>query len=105
MPCYTDPHSYCKHDSTKREEALCDAVSALEKLDNENKHIFENLRDELSFYKNQSDKLTDMLCRVLHDMQTMIYKDPEWYLKTVPMDIQIWYEKHKKWDKKQKENK
>lgn len=96
MPCYTEPHSYCHHESTERERSLCNAVSALEKIDKENKRILENQKDQLDYYKKKSDEATDMLCRLCASI--------DWDESNFPPDVQEWWTKHKEWDKKRNES-
>lgn len=96
MPCYTRPHSYCKHDGNERENILCYVLSAVTKLDEENKRILENLQDKLNYYQSNSDKITNMLCSVMGEIE---YQDPGIVLDN---DVKEWWEKHKKFDEQRK---
>lgn len=98
MPCYTPPHAGCKHDDNEREHALCDALSAVKRLDEENKRILENLHDELNYYKANSDKVTAMLCMVLKEMASIHFKECGSFINVLPEGIKEWWEKHKTWD-------
>lgn len=97
MPCYDPPHSYCKHGIEDKDLYLCDLVSAAQKLDRENQRVFENLKEELAFYKDRTNKITDMLCRVCLTLEVAG--------AIFPPDIHEWWEKHKAWDKQRKDKK
>jgi len=93
MPCYTEPHSYCKHGINEIDKAICDFESAMKKIESEFKDLVKNynieLDDRIKYYKDQSDQATRLLCNIL-SFTTEIY-DPE---------LKEWWEKHKKYDEK-----
>ncbi len=94
MPCYTPPHAQCSHEDNKREATLCDVLSAVERLDRENKRILENLQDQLNYYKKQSDIAIKHLCSTLIVLEQLN--------AIFPPEIEEWWAKHKEWDKKRK---
>jgi hypothetical protein len=99
MPCYTPPHSCCEHKDNERENILCDVLESVKNLDKENTKIFENLKDEIKYYRKQSDKTTEMLCRILNSLEF------ETSRIEIDNDIKEWKIKHDEFDTKRKENK
>lgn len=90
MPCYTDPHQGCKHPDNEMENKKC------EMIDNIN-GIIRNYE----YYKKESDKVTDILCRLCRILDHVMTPDccginP---FQLTPHDIQEWWKEHQKWDK------
>lgn len=77
MPCYTPPHQSCGH-RNELDEKACDAVEAIQ-----------SLARTANYYKDKSDKATDMLCRLLNQP----------FGASIDSDILEWWEDHKKFDK------
>jgi len=95
MPCYTPPHAYCNHGLEKIDELICKLKSNLETFESHRKNDRENCQE----LKPYTDKITDMLCRLLsHENYGVIET-------RLPDDIQEWWTKHKEWDTKRKDKK
>ncbi len=84
MPCYTAPHSECKHDETKTEEILCDLKSSLWNLEKSEK-----------YYKEKSDQATRLLCDICSNHSDNAYIRA---IVSSNDELRKWWEEHKKFD-------
>ncbi len=87
MPCYSDPHDYCDHLNGK-------CLVMVDALRESHKHVNECL----DRFKNETNLLTDMLCRLLTKIEITDYQTHA-YTQRLDDDIQEWWDKHKEWDK------
>lgn len=92
MPCYTEPHSYCKHGISKSKNAVCD----LEKTFHELKKCIDDQSEVTIHYRRRCDLTTRLLCKVLKslDKDHAVFNDVE---------IFKWHENHQEWDKERVE--